>query len=336
MALLELGRISDEAGFETHHTTLFSIAGIEDRKFSEVNQYSAASTEVTELEEQYLEMGSGSGGMHAEEFGLSLPTKDSIAKHPEAQDEPAELPTLDSTATERRKRSISSLAPDGEQSPIAENEASIIQDIEEAQHNASPQTAQEYEDEAGQQGAFNPETGEINWDCPCLGGMAHGPCGEEFKKAFSCFVYSKEEPKGMDCIEHFKTMQGCFREHPDIYGGELDEEEEGDAQALDADAQRGEPGNVSTLPPLSSQPQASSPQISQPSDIPPATTHLQATPTNFSVSSNEKRSPSNDDAEKERVSSASKQVKEEHPPLDESDELVPKAAHDARSKNEGK
>ena len=31
------------------------------------------------------------------------------------------------------------------------------------------------EGEAGQEGAFNPETGEINWDCPCLGGMAHGP-----------------------------------------------------------------------------------------------------------------------------------------------------------------
>ena len=60
------------------------------------------------------------------------------------------------------------------------------------------------EEEAGQQGAFNPETGEINWDCPCLGGMAHGPCGEEFKAAFSCFVYSTEEPKGMDCIEKFK------------------------------------------------------------------------------------------------------------------------------------
>lgn len=60
------------------------------------------------------------------------------------------------------------------------------------------------EAEADQQGAFNPETGEINWDCPCLGGMATGPCGEEFKAAFSCFVYSKEEPKGMDCIDKFK------------------------------------------------------------------------------------------------------------------------------------
>jgi intermembrane space import and assembly protein 40 len=60
------------------------------------------------------------------------------------------------------------------------------------------------EEEADQQGAFNPETGEINWDCPCLGGMADGPCGPQFKEAFSCFVFSKEEPKGMDCIDRFK------------------------------------------------------------------------------------------------------------------------------------
>ncbi len=31
--------------------------------------------------------------------------------------------------------------------------------------------------------------GELNWDCPCLGGMAHGTCGQEFKDAFSCFHY---------------------------------------------------------------------------------------------------------------------------------------------------
>uniref|UniRef100_A0A8C6U511 Coiled-coil-helix-coiled-coil-helix domain containing 4b n=1 Tax=Neogobius melanostomus TaxID=47308 RepID=A0A8C6U511_9GOBI len=39
-------------------------------------------------------------------------------------------------------------------------------------------------------------SGEINWNCPCLGGMASGPCGSEFKEAFSCFHYSKEEVKG--------------------------------------------------------------------------------------------------------------------------------------------
>jgi mitochondrial intermembrane space import and assembly protein 40 len=74
------------------------------------------------------------------------------------------------------------------------------------QETVAPGDPQELEEEAGQQGAFNPETGEINWDCPCLGGMAHGPCGEEFKAAFSCFVYSTEEPKGMDCIEKFKFV----------------------------------------------------------------------------------------------------------------------------------
>ncbi|PSK36111.1 Mitochondrial intermembrane space import and assembly protein 40 [Elsinoe australis] len=82
------------------------------------------------------------------------------------------------------------------------------------------------EAEADQQGAFNEETGEINWDCPCLGGMAHGPCGEQFREAFSCFVFSKEEPKGVDCIDKFKGMQDCFRAHPEIYGSELEDDED--------------------------------------------------------------------------------------------------------------
>lgn len=67
-------------------------------------------------------------------------------------------------------------------------------------------TPEQLEEEAGQQGAFNPETGEINFDCPCLGGMAHGPCGEEFKAAFSCFVYSDQEPKGIECVDKFQYV----------------------------------------------------------------------------------------------------------------------------------
>lgn len=81
------------------------------------------------------------------------------------------------------------------------------------------------EEEADQQGAFNPVTGEINWDCPCLGGMAHGPCGPQFREAFSCFVYSTEEPKGMNCIDKFQNMQNCFREHPEHYKAELEDDE---------------------------------------------------------------------------------------------------------------
>ncbi|KAF8530418.1 hypothetical protein BU17DRAFT_35621 [Hysterangium stoloniferum] len=94
-----------------------------------------------------------------------------------------------------------------------------------------PDPAAEAEEESGKEAAFNPDTGEINWDCPCLGGMAHGPCGMPFREAFSCFVFSEQEPKGIDCIEKFRKMQECFREHPDVYGEELmdDEEEEEDA-----------------------------------------------------------------------------------------------------------
>lgn len=89
---------------------------------------------------------------------------------------------------------------------------------------------EESEESTGQQSAYDPETGEINWDCPCLGGMAHGPCGEQFKLAFSCFVYSEAEPKGIDCVDKFKAMQDCFREHPDVYKDEIEDDEAANAQ----------------------------------------------------------------------------------------------------------
>ncbi|XP_015120110.1 mitochondrial intermembrane space import and assembly protein 40-B [Diachasma alloeum] len=60
--------------------------------------------------------------------------------------------------------------------------------------------------------------GDINWNCPCLGGMATGPCGLEFRDAFSCFHYSTAEPKGSDCYDAFKTMQTCMSEYPALYG----------------------------------------------------------------------------------------------------------------------
>ncbi|GAA6030560.1 hypothetical protein JCM8097_006207 [Rhodosporidiobolus ruineniae] len=88
-------------------------------------------------------------------------------------------------------------------------------------------------DPSSQQAAFNPETGEINWDCPCLGGMADGPCGEEFKQAFSCFIFSEVEPKGIDCVDKFRGMQECFRKYPDVYGADDDEEEESEASLIE-------------------------------------------------------------------------------------------------------
>ncbi|KAF8437347.1 hypothetical protein BGX38DRAFT_1274041 [Terfezia claveryi] len=113
----------------------------------------------------------------------------------------------------------------------------------------------ELEEEADQQGAFNPETGEINWDCPCLGGMAHGPCGEEFRNAFSCFVYSTAEPKGVDCIEKFKGMQDCFKKYPEHYGAELELEEEGEEDEIAA-ATAGAGDSTTTTTPSDLQPAA--------------------------------------------------------------------------------
>ena len=109
-----------------------------------------------------------------------------------------QYPTLEEVAAERRQKK--SIAQSASSSLAPETRIHTVPDGEEVA-SGSPQ---ELEEEADQQGAFNPETGEINWDCSCLGGMAHGPCGPEFREAFSCFVYSKEEPKGVDCIEKFK------------------------------------------------------------------------------------------------------------------------------------
>ena len=58
--------------------------------------------------------------------------------------------------------------------------------------------------------------------------MAQGPCGDEFKAAFSCFHYSTEETKGSDCIPQFRAMQDCFHKHPEFYPTEQDEDGEGE------------------------------------------------------------------------------------------------------------
>lgn len=95
-----------------------------------------------------------------------------------------------------------------------------------------------------EQGLILP-SGEINWNCPCLGGMASGPCGTEFKEAFSCFHYSKEEVKGSECLEQFRSMQECLQRYPELYPKEDDappsqmSEESTPAENSDADPAAG-------------------------------------------------------------------------------------------------
>ena len=111
------------------------------------------------------------------------------------------LPTIEAIVEEKRQREAQRIAEEDKKEVDAR---AALAGEEEAAEGEEEGGLGGLEAEADQQGAFNPETGEINWDCPCLGGMAHGPCGEEFKAAFSCFVYSNEEPKGVECIERFK------------------------------------------------------------------------------------------------------------------------------------
>lgn len=129
---------------------------------------------------------------------------------PQFSDE--DLPTVEAVVAQKRReaearlqKAASAPEPPTATLPSETSPSAPAKDVETQDQTTYPEGSPEaLEEEAGQQGAFNPETGEINWDCPCLGGMAHGPCGEEFKAAFSCFVYSKEEPKGMDCIDKFQ------------------------------------------------------------------------------------------------------------------------------------
>ncbi|KAH0307280.1 hypothetical protein KCU71_g9176, partial [Aureobasidium melanogenum] len=229
---------------------------------------------------------------------------------PETQIESETLPTLDAVTAKRHALQAQVKADaEADANKVAAAATDVAHTVREATTNApvpEPEdgalagSPQDLEEEAGQQGAFNEETGEINWDCPCLGGMAHGPCGEQFREAFSCFVFSKEEPKGMDCIDKFKNMQNCFREHPDVYGAELEDDVEAEAREQDDAAG----------------------QSSQP-------TQPEANPDAEKVAHRGADNPEAIQGKRERSNAATEQVKRDHDIMSESDSLVPKAAHDA-------
>ncbi|KAL9099364.1 MAG: hypothetical protein Q9163_005125 [Psora crenata] len=244
--------------------------------------------------------------------------------NPPFPSEETSLPTLDTIAPARRKEGSSSTsstssppAPDPPPSPTPQA----------ALETTSSAGLEAAEEEASSEGAFNEETGEINWDCPCLGGMAHGPCGEQFRAAFSCFVYSKEEPKGMNCIEQFKNMQTCFRDHPDIYGGELEDD---DDEGWEGAEQSSPPSPGETPSPV---PATSTPAPLEATSAGPEGTHNPSTSSGPSAVASLEKGPvphQGDDATA-RAKAAKEQVEiDQGEPTSESDELVPKAAHDAR------
>lgn len=76
--------------------------------------------------------------------------------------------------------------------------------------------------------------------------MASGPCGAQFKEAFSCFHYSKEEVKGSECIDQFRSMQECMQKFPELYP---QEEEKEQAESNDGAAATSAPSEDSALTP---------------------------------------------------------------------------------------
>ncbi|XP_071392862.1 mitochondrial intermembrane space import and assembly protein 40-B-like [Centroberyx affinis] len=119
-------------------------------------------------------------------------------------------------------------------------------------------------------------SGEINWNCPCLGGMASGPCGTDFKEAFSCFHYSKEEMKGSDCLEQFRAMQECMQRYPELYPQEDEKERQESSPETDQTTQDSAPAEMSTPNSTSAPVQDSNPTpTSAPADpTPPPTESL--------------------------------------------------------------
>ena len=99
-------------------------------------------------------------------------------------------------------------------------------------------------------------------------------------------------------------MQECFREHPDVYGAELEDEEAEASIDAQGETPQESDSTVEVTSELASPPKPPSP---------PTPPHESDHP----------------DAKTERAKAATKQVTKDHDIQAESEELVPKAAHDA-------
>ncbi len=70
-----------------------------------------------------------------------------------------------------------------------------------------------------------------------MGGRPSGPCGYEFKEAFTCWHNEsrQEEPNFPNCVEQFYKLQKCEAQYPDVYGVMTPEEEEEEIKEIEED-----------------------------------------------------------------------------------------------------
>lgn len=107
-----------------------------------------------------------------------------------------------------------------------------------------------------------------------------------------------------------RGMQDCFRRYPEVYGAELEDDED------DVTADEGQTAMASNA---SAEPTPAAPRPEKVADHKPL----------------DDPSPEHElQARKERAKVAAEQVKKEHEPESESDSVIPKAWHDTESANE--
>merc|ERR1712150_99403 len=65
------------------------------------------------------------------------------------------------------------------------------------------------------------EDGRPNFDCPCIGSLPHGPCGEFFKNSFRCWAKYKDESDSVnffqECQPLFIQWTECFEKYAGFY-----------------------------------------------------------------------------------------------------------------------
>lgn len=63
--------------------------------------------------------------------------------------------------------------------------------------------------------AIDKITGDINWNCHCMGNNTKGPCKHLFKSAFTCFVKNQTNPE--NCQLKINLMQECQNKFENFY-----------------------------------------------------------------------------------------------------------------------
>lgn len=70
-------------------------------------------------------------------------------------------------------------------------------------------------------------------ECPCIAHLRAGPCGNQFSDAFLCFLKSKAEEKGSDCVSPFVALQSCIKANPNAFSKDVLEEDDDDVKKQD-------------------------------------------------------------------------------------------------------